>query len=403
METIAIKQEEIVMIDDDTDVSGASGGDGGGDGGLTEKEKAVGGGAGGVSWSSSPAPVPKPIEGLHEAGPPPFLKKTFAIVEDPNTDSIISWNDTRQSFIVWDCHKFSSDLLPKHFKHSNFSSFIRQLNTYGFKKIDSDRWEFANEGFQRGKRHLLKNIKRRNKPSQCMQQVAAAASSPWVDTANFEMEVEIEKLRKDQNTMKLEILKLKQQHEETQSGLAAVKERLRSTACKQQQVIIFMAKAFNQSFIQQFIQHLRQKRELGSGGIAKKRRLFAPPAKESPVKAIDTTNQIVDCSNQKQEELATVQSDIQTLFSSSVDENQSRSPNQYRTANLSSGTCKHLSSENLLLWEKLLEDDLIYENEAGGDMAQHQSEFVLELEDLIAKPPDWGGCVKELVEQVGLS
>ncbi|XP_033146632.1 uncharacterized protein LOC103863505 isoform X2 [Brassica rapa] len=75
-------------------------------------------------------PPPKPVEGLHEVGPPPFLIKTFEIVEDPNTDHIVSWNRGGTSFVVWDLHSFSTFLLPRHFKHSNFSSFIRQLNTY---------------------------------------------------------------------------------------------------------------------------------------------------------------------------------------------------------------------------------------------------------------------------------
>jgi hypothetical protein len=84
----------------------------------------------GSSSSSSGSFSPQPMEGLHEVGPPPFLTKTFEMVEDPVTDSIVSWSRARNSFIVWDSTKFSTTLLPRYFKHSNFSSFIRQLNTY---------------------------------------------------------------------------------------------------------------------------------------------------------------------------------------------------------------------------------------------------------------------------------
>lgn len=60
----------------------------------------------------------------------PFLKKCFEMVDDEATDAIISWRDNGDCFVIWDMTHFSVHLLPKYFKHNNFSSFMRQLNIY---------------------------------------------------------------------------------------------------------------------------------------------------------------------------------------------------------------------------------------------------------------------------------
>ncbi len=176
---------------------------------------------------STPSPhatqQPRPV--------PAFLKKLYEMVNDPQNVALIRWSDSGDSFfgqctpvifspipyssfsfffafffsflliatlppLVLDHERFAREVLGKWFKHQNFSSFVRQLNMYGFHKIphlqqgvlrsgsETDFWNFGHANFHRGQADLLYLIHRKKGNSQQhqqmqqqMEEVAAAAAA----------------------------------------------------------------------------------------------------------------------------------------------------------------------------------------------------------------------------------
>ncbi|KAJ4968675.1 hypothetical protein NE237_015376 [Protea cynaroides] len=226
---------------------------------------------GSSSYSGDPPSLPpQPMEGLNETGLPPFLTKTFDMVDDPNTNHIVSWSIAGNSFVVWDPHIISRNLLPRYFKHDNFSSFIRQLNTYGFRKVDPDKWEFANERFLRDQKHLLKNIKRRKAPSQPFSQQQILDSC--VEVGRFGLDAEIDRLRRDKQVLMMELVKLRQQEHNNRAQLESMEQRRQRTELKQQQMMTFLARAMeNPTFILELAQHKERRKEI-QDAITKKRK-----------------------------------------------------------------------------------------------------------------------------------
>uniref|UniRef100_V5ETH8 HSF-type DNA-binding domain-containing protein n=2 Tax=Kalmanozyma brasiliensis (strain GHG001) TaxID=1365824 RepID=V5ETH8_KALBG len=109
---------------------------------------------------------------------PAFLNKLRSMVDDPNTDELIRWSPDGASFFVPNHVRFGDEVLPRFFKHNRFSSFVRQLNMYGFHKVphlqqgalkhdspqESELWEFSNPHFHRDHPDWLSKVQRKKGP-----------------------------------------------------------------------------------------------------------------------------------------------------------------------------------------------------------------------------------------------
>ncbi|CAB4273072.1 unnamed protein product [Prunus armeniaca] len=263
--------------------------------------------------------------------PAPFLTKTYDLVDDPSSNHVVSWSDTGCSFVVWDPTEFAKEMLPMYFKHNNFSSFVRQLNTYignkskwglnceadkwtnlvlekgslkmmensintsfdwqsqssgficvaymvgphwkgfrdmlpcwgwisesrmvtaakrssiigvialGFRKIDPEQWEFANEEFLRGGRHLLKKIHRRKPIHSHSMQNHEYSSVPLSETEREEYEKKINRLNHDKSLLELELQRHQRENLEFDYQIQILQEQLQKMEHQQKQYTSFLA------------------------------------------------------------------------------------------------------------------------------------------------------------------
>ncbi|XP_051126185.1 heat stress transcription factor A-2b-like [Andrographis paniculata] len=146
---------------------------------------------------------------------PPFLLKIFDMLCNEETNSLVSWSSTGTSFVIKNPHSFAANVLPMYFRHNNFQSFITQLNSYGFRKISWEQWEYRNDYFRKGERHLLRNIKRRTHIQQQQQHTESAMEPSFDNESQF--------LMKEQSLLMSEIAKLREKQRMLEEKLAELK------------------------------------------------------------------------------------------------------------------------------------------------------------------------------------
>jgi heat shock transcription factor len=111
--------------DEEDDYEGSNGGN--------DDAAAAGGSSGHGSKRQKTVHKPPPDALQHKFKP--FVQAAFDMVSHPANHHAVRFSNDGTAVEIIDVGAFSDKVLPRYFKHKNISSFIRQMNMYGFEKM----------------------------------------------------------------------------------------------------------------------------------------------------------------------------------------------------------------------------------------------------------------------------
>ncbi|KAG9122436.1 stress-responsive transcription factor hsf1 [Ceratobasidium sp. 392] len=199
---------------------------------------------------------------------PAFLNKLYNMVNNPDTDELVRWSDEGDSFYIPSHERLSKELLPRFFKHGNFSSFVRQLNMYGFHKVphlqqgvlqnstETELWQFQNPHFQRGQPDLLCLITRKktgantdNAVDETQYNNAAAGPTPSTNQAAGPLDMTIlnsslTAIKKHQTSLSAELKTLQESNQHLWNEALAARDRHKKHQDTINKILKFLASVF---------------------------------------------------------------------------------------------------------------------------------------------------------------
>jgi len=115
------------------------------------------------------------------SGSPTFPVKLHLILSNPEFEKIVAWLHHGRAWRILDHKALEEKVIPLYFRHGRYSSFARQINGWGFKRIvhGADYNAYYHEMFLRGMPHLSAKMKRpTSKSTLAKEQVDSSDPTP---------------------------------------------------------------------------------------------------------------------------------------------------------------------------------------------------------------------------------
>lgn len=192
---------------------------------------------------------------------PAFVMKLWALINDPSNHEFIRWNDDGKLIRVFRSDEFKKNVLPRYFKHNNLTLFVRQLNMYGWHKVqdvtagsmmlerdkkDADELMlFENENFVRGRPDLLDRIVRNSKPEKVEDAAPGAGSG---DQSALQLVLsELELIKMNQMAIGEDLLRIRADNKTLWHDNYITRDRYQQQAQTLERILNFLAAMYGKS------------------------------------------------------------------------------------------------------------------------------------------------------------